>query len=218
MNKGSQVPLYYPAFLNVRDRRCVVVGGGQVALRKVSTLLEHEADVRVISPDPCPELAEMAGNGKVHILRRKYRTGDVKGALLAIAATDDVDTNQKVAAEARRHGVLVNVVDDAESSDFISPSYLRRGDVIIAVSTGGRSPALARKIRTTLEKDFGHELASLARLIDEVRSEMREQGVKVEGDAWQQALDLELLSNLVRRGDTQRAKTALLDSLKGQQK
>jgi siroheme synthase-like protein len=213
MKKRSQLSPYYPIFLNISGRRCVVIGGGQVARRKVGTLLEHRADVTVICADFCPELGELAEKGQVRLLHREYRTGDLKAAFMAIAATNDSDTNLKVAKEARRAGVLLNVVDDAGNSDFILPSYLRRGEVTIAVSTAGRSPALARKIRTRLAREFGDEYASLARLISEVRAEVKRQGIKVDGGAWQAALDLDLLSDLVRRGDHEKAKTILLSNL-----
>jgi len=218
MKTMNQLPAYYPIFLNIGGKRCVVVGGGQVALRKVRALLEHRADVEVISPDLCPELSQLAESGEINVLNREYQTGDLKDVLIAIAATDDDQTNLKVAEEARRNAVLVNVVDDAENSNFILPSYVRRGDVTIAISTAGRSPALARKIRTKLEEDFGDEYASLALLIAEVRAEVKRQGIKVDGDAWQKALELGLLTDLLRRGDSEKARALLLSSLKRQQK
>lgn len=218
MKKRDALPAYYPIFLNIRGRRCVVVGGGQVARRKVRTLLEHGADVEVISPDLCAELGQLAESGEIHALPREYRDGDLQGAVIAIAATDDRNTNLAVAKEARARAVLVNVVDDAENSDFIAPSYMRRGDVTIAISTGGRSPALARKIRTRLEKDFGDEYASLAWLLSEVRTEVKRQGIKVNGDAWQEALDLDLLVNLLREEGREKAKAILLNNLEGRQK
>lgn len=204
---------YYPVFLKVSGRRCVVVGGGQVALRKVKTLLEQGAGVVVISPDICPELIELAEAGQIEALCRSYRTGDLKDAFIAIAATDDNETNLQVVKEARDRVVLVNVVDDAENSDFIVPSYLRRGDVTIAVSTAGRSPALARKIRTRLEKDFGDEYSSIALLMDEVRAEVRQRGIKLNGDDWQEAIDLDLLIDLMKKGDSAKAKAVLLGNL-----
>lgn len=216
MKKNDQISPYYPLFLNIGDRKCVVVGGGPVALRKVKALLERGAKVTVVSPDLCPELSQLVESGEIQVHYREYRTGDLTGALVAIAATNESDTNLKVAREARTAAILVNVVDDTDSSDFILPSYVRRGDVTIAISTGGRSPALARKIRTELEKIFGDEYASLALLIDEVRAEVKRQGIKVNGDAWQEVLDLDLLIDLVRRGDSERARTILLDSLKRQ--
>lgn len=218
MKTRDQLPSYYPIFLNISGKKCLVVGGGQVALRKVRTLLEHRANVEVISPDLCPELSQLVESGEISVLRREYRTGDLKDVLIATAATNDNQTNLKVADEARRNAVLVNVVDDAENSNFILPSYVRRGDVTIAISTAGRSPALARKIRTRLEKDFGDEYASLAVLIDEARAEVKRQGIKVDGDAWQEALDLDLLCDLVRRGDREKARDVLLRNLKTRQK
>ncbi len=139
-----------------------MVGGGQVALRKVRALLEHRANIEVISPDLCSELIELAEDGQIRVFRRHYQPGDLRKAFTAIAATDNSDINLQVVKEARRNAVLVNVVDDAENSDFILPSYLRRGDVTVAISTAGRSPALARKIRTRLEKNFGDEYAAPA--------------------------------------------------------
>lgn len=216
--KREQPSSYYPVFLNISGKRCVVVGGGQVALRKVRVLLEHRANIEVISPDLCSELIELAEDGQIRVFRRHYQPGDLRKAFTAIAATDNSDINLQVVKEARRKAVLVNVVDDAENSDFILPSYLRRGDVTVAISTAGRSPALARKIRTRLEKVFGDEYASLALLIDEVRTEAKQQRIEVDGDAWQEALDLDLLLELLRRKDAEKAKAILLRNLKTRQK
>jgi len=218
MKKGDELPIYYPIFLNISGKKCVVVGGGPVALRKVRTLLEHGASVEVISPDPCSELSQLAESREIRVLQRSYQAGDLQDAIIAIAATNDSNTNLEVVKEARRKAVLVNVVDDPESSDFIAPSYMRRGDVAIAISTGGRSPALARKIRTRLEKDFGGEYASLALLIDGVRAEVKRQGIEVNGDAWQEALDLDLMIDLLKKGNGEKAKAILLSKLKTRQK
>ncbi|MFC1977077.1 bifunctional precorrin-2 dehydrogenase/sirohydrochlorin ferrochelatase [Chloroflexota bacterium] len=215
--KKRELPAYYPIFLNISGRGCVVVGGGQVAFRKVKTLLEHGAVVAVVSPDLCSELNQLAKSGQIRVLQRSYRAGDLQDAVIAIAATDDSNTNLEVAKEGRKRAILVNVVDDAESSDFIAPSYVRRGDVTIAVSTAGRSPALARKIRTRLEKDFGDEYASLALLLDEVRAEVKRQGIKVNGDTWQETIDLGLLFDLLREGNSEKAKAILLNNLKARQ-
>jgi siroheme synthase-like protein len=214
MKKGDKLPTYYPIFMNISGKKCVVAGGGEVALRKVKTLLGHGASVKVISLDLCSELGQLAESGEISVLQRSYRAGDLQDAVIAIVATDDSNTNLEVVKEAQRRAVLVNVVDDAESSDFIVPSCMRRGDVTIAISTAGRSPALARKIRTRLEKDFGDEYASLALLIDEVRAEVKRWGIEVDGNAWQEALDLDLLSDLLRRGDNEKAKATLLSNLR----
>ncbi len=215
--KKDQGITYYPVFLNVKGKKCVVVGGGQVALRKVRVMLEHGADVEVISPDLCPELAKLSASGAIHALGRDYQAGDLKNAFVAIAATDNSEINRRVVAEARRKSMLVNVVDDAKNSDFIVPSYLRRGEITIAVSTGGTSPALARKIRSKLEKELGDEYALLVGLIGEVRAEVRQQKIEIDSDGWQEALDLDQLLDLLRKGETERAKAALLRNLKVQQ-
>lgn len=214
MKKRHEASPYYPIFLNVRGKKCLVVGGGNVALRKVQSLLERGASVEVVSPTLCPELSRMAGEGTIQALQRRYKAEDLQAALVAVAATDDAETNEGVAAEARRRGVLVNIVDDPQHSDFIVPSYLSRGDVIIAISTSGRSPALARKIRTKLEKDFGAEYAQLALLADEVRSELKRQGIAADSDAWQEVLDLGPLVELLKYGKRQEAKEIMLRKLK----
>jgi siroheme synthase-like protein len=203
----------YPMFLNISGKRCVVIGGGQVARRKVRTLLEHGANVEIISPDLCPELNKLAETGEVKVLRRHYQAGDLQGAFLVIAASDDSEINRQVVKEAKGKSVLVNAADDPENSDFIAPSSVRRGDMTIAVSTTGRSPALTRKIRTRLEKEFGDEYASLVNLIAEVRAEVKRRGIKVSSDDWQEALDLDLMLDLLQKGDGEKAKAVLLDKL-----
>jgi siroheme synthase-like protein len=206
--------IYYPISLNVRGRKCSVVGGGQVALRKVETLLEHGADVQVISPDLCTELVSLAERKEIDTVTREYRPGDLKDAFVAIVATDNSKINRQIAAEAREQNVLVNVVDDADNSDFIAPSYLRRGGISIAISTSGESPALARKLRTMLEKDFGDEYGRLSVLIGQVRAKARQQNIRVSGDGWQEALDLEVLLGMLKKDGEEKVEATLLDSLK----
>lgn len=192
----------------------MVVGGGRTALRKVKALLAHGAEVEVISSAFCTELDKLADSRDIRVIRRHYQAGDLKGAFVVIAATDDHDTNLRVAREAKKTAVLVNIVDDPDMSDFIVPSYMCRGDVTIAVSTAGKSPALARKIRTKLEKDFGDEYGPLALLVNEVRTELKQEGIKVSGDSWQKALDLDLIVDLLKKMNTEKAKAVLLNNLK----
>ncbi|MFH1002774.1 MAG: bifunctional precorrin-2 dehydrogenase/sirohydrochlorin ferrochelatase [Chloroflexota bacterium] len=215
MKAEDQTSGYYPLFLDLAGKRCLVVGGGEVARRKVMMLLEYGGSVEVISPELCPELAALANSGQVTATRRQYRNDDLKNASLAIAATGHTEVNRQVAAEARRQKVLVNVVDDPEISDFIVPSYLRRGDITVAVSTSGKSPALARKIRTRLETDLGKEYAALADLIAEVRAEVKRQKIKVDSDGWQEALDLDSLTGLLRAGQRDKARDIMLSRLTG---
>jgi len=206
---------YFPVFLNIRRKKCVVVGGGQVAFRKVRMLLDCGASVTVVSPVLHPDLSELADKKSIQVKRRSYKPGDLKGAIIVVAATDLKKVNRKVAMEAGRVGALVNVVDDPEPSDFIVPSILRRGDLTITISTGGMSPALARKIRTRLEESFGEEYALLVSLVEEVRSTLMRKGIRMNAEKWQDALDLNLLTHLVRTGQKQKAKAVLIEKLKG---
>lgn len=204
---------YYPISLDIDGKRCVVIGGGEVALRKVSALLEHDAIVQVVSPELCPELEELFAAGRIMAAERPYADGDLAGAFVAIAATDDANINRKVASEAERRGLLVNVVDVPGLSNFIVPSQLRRGDLSIAVSTGGASPALARRIRERLEGDFGDEYAALLALAAQVRSEFRQKGGGAGGEDWQKALDIDALLALIREGRGDEARRRMTDVL-----
>jgi siroheme synthase-like protein len=214
MKRDKQASAYYPTLLNIEGRKCLVVGGGKVALRKVKVLLEHGANVEVVSPVFCSEINQLAADGAIRAIQRDYKSEDLQHAFIAIAATDDAKTNKCVASEARRRGVLTNVVDDPKNSDFIVPSYFERGDIIIAVSTSGRSPALARKIRRQLEANFQAEYGQLAIVADEVRSKLRRQGITASSDAWQQVLSLNSLIELLRQGKKQEAEKLMLTRLK----
>ena len=220
MSEPGKSSHYYPIFLCISNKKCVVFGGGNVALRKVRMLLDHGAEVEVISPVFCPELIHLAEHNEISIVRKGFETKDLTGAAVAIAATDSTETNEDIAAAARRQRTLVNVVDNPLHSDFIVPSYLKRGDITIAVSTSGKSPALARKIRSKIEHEFGNEYAQLALLVSEVRLNLKQQEIFIDNDVWQEALDLELLTELVRNGKNQEAKDILLGNLKklGQRK
>ncbi|HZS51337.1 MAG TPA: bifunctional precorrin-2 dehydrogenase/sirohydrochlorin ferrochelatase [Bryobacterales bacterium] len=140
--------LYYPLFLNIQGRTAVVVGGGRVAARKIAGLLEAGARVRVVAPEISRQVAAH------EIERRPYRTGDLKGAVLAFAATDSRDVNHAVAVEAARRRIPVNVADSAAESTFIVPARITRGEMQIAISTGGRNPRLAGQMRRRLEAEL----------------------------------------------------------------
>jgi siroheme synthase-like protein len=206
--------IYYPIFLNLEGKKCVVVGGGEVALRKVRALLDSGAKVVVVSPTLNSGLAQLAEVGTISLISREYEPKDLKDAVIVVAATDIAEVNQKIAKKARKHGFLVNVADRPEASDFIMPSLVRRGDLILAVSTSGASPALAKKIRMRLEQTFGEEYSPLLSLIKEVRQELKEQQLRVNTEDWQNALDLDLLTHLIQAGEREKAKAALLEKLK----
>jgi precorrin-2 dehydrogenase/sirohydrochlorin ferrochelatase len=160
--------VYYPMFLRVAGRRCVVVGGGEVAARKVESLLAAEARVTVVAPAIVQALSTLVARGAIEHRARPYRTGDLEGATLAFAATDDEGLHAQLAGDAEAAGVPLNVVDRPRWCTFIVPSVLRRGDLTVAVSTSGGSPALARRVREEIERRLGPEyeraLDVLARL------------------------------------------------------
>lgn len=157
---------YYPAFLDLRGRRSVVIGGGTVAERKVLTLVRAHADVTVVSPLLTKRLLREKEKGRIRHIGRTYRKGDLKGAFLVIAATGSSETNARVAEDAP---ALVNVVDVPFLCNFIAPSLVERGDLVIAISTGGASPAFAKTLRKEIEKTYGNEIATYLSFLGSVR-------------------------------------------------
>ena len=214
MKGHNVISPYYPVFLNICGKKCLVVGGGEVALRKVRALLAHGANIQVVSTSLCSELNHMAGDGVIQLLQKGYEIGDLQDTAIVVAATDDTKINERVANDARRQGILVNVVDGPHLSDFIVPSYFTRGDIIIAVSTSGKSPALARKIRTELEKKFIPEYSKLALLASEDRSELKQEGITVDGDDWQKVMDLDTLIKRLENDKRGEAKVIMLKDLR----
>jgi len=160
---------YFPVFLDLKNRKCVVVGGGRVAERKIQNLRKAGAAVTVVSPRLTPALERLKETKGIEHLRRAYKTGDLKTAFLAVAATDHRPTNEKVFREASARRIPVNAVDDPVHCTFIVPAVISRGDILIAISTGGRSPALAKALRKKLEREVGGEYSSLLKLIGAVR-------------------------------------------------
>ncbi len=160
---------YYPVSLDLAGRRCLVIGGGRVAARKVGGVIACGASVTVVSPELTPGLAAMAAAGDLVWLARPYEQGDLAGFFLVIAATDDQQVQERVHAEAEQLGVLLNVADVPRYCNFILPATVRRGDLTVSISTGGRSPALARALRLELEKYFGDEYRLLVEILGELR-------------------------------------------------
>ncbi len=163
---------FYPMFLRVAGRRCVVIGGGKVAEQKVSALLAAGAQVTIVSPELTPKIEQLLAAGRVEHRSRPYRHGDLRGVLLAVAATDDEEIQRRVAQEARETGVLLNVVDRPDLCDFVVPAVVQRGDLVIATSTGGASPAFAKRIRRDLEERFGPEYAEALQLLHRLRQRL----------------------------------------------
>ena len=206
---------YYPIFAEMTGRRCVVVGGGAVAERKVEGLLEVGAHVTVVSPSLSSKLASLVSQGKVRHIARPYQAGDLKGCALAFVATDDAGVNEAVAREGQERGVWVNAADDPAYCDFILPSVLRRGELVVAVATGGLSPALSRVIREELEGYFTEDYATLAAIVGKVRRELKRYSFVPEPEAWHNALDGNL-RRLIREGKHEEARTYLLERLGGE--
>jgi siroheme synthase-like protein len=204
--------VYYPAFLDVGGRRCVVIGGGRVGEDKVRKLLECGAEVIVISPQVSEGVGELADSRKITWLPRAYEPGDLKGAFIAIAATNEHKINQQIANEARQQKALLNVVDTPHLCTFIAPSIAQRGAVVVATSTGGASPALARKFREELSRSRLMEYADLAPLLAQARAELKRIGCQVHPDHWQRCINDELL-DMVQAGRVQQAKTTLMANL-----
>ncbi len=211
---------YYPAYLDIAGRRAVVIGGGTIAERKIQQLLASRADVMLVSPDATPEVERLAAEGQMRWVKRSYVAGDLAGAWIAVAATDDEAVNRAVHQEAEREKTLLNVVDDAELCGFIAPSVVERGPVTVAVSTAGTSPALARKLRELIggaqnPPHYDHELfcrciewADAASVLTEVRAELKARRQPATPEAWQAAMDAELL-DLVLAGKQDEAKQRL---------
>lgn len=189
---------HYPVNLDLEDKRCLVVGGGEVAERKVEMLLDFGGRVVVIAPELTPRLESLAADSSVEHVACTYRPGMLKGAFLVIAATDEPEVNHAVAEEARHLGILVNVVDDPDFCSFFVPAVVRRGDLVIAVSTSGRSPSLARRLRERLEEELTPAYGDLADLLGELRDEVKAKysDPADRTDAYCRILDSETLSLL----------------------
>ena len=197
--------MQYPVNLVLDGRRCLVVGGGRIALRKVEGLLACGGRVTVVAPRVEPELHKLAG---ISVEERPWRPEDLDGMWLAIAATDDPAVNGAVYAEGQRRGVWVNGADDPANCSFTLPSVVRRGDLQVTVSTGGRSPALASWLRRRIESEIGPEYEVLLELLATERDGLKAAGVSTEGLDWRSALDSDML-DLIRTGDLAHARERL---------
>src|SRR5690349_19426775 len=198
---------FYPVFLDLRGRRVVVIGGGTVAEQKVRGLIAAGAHVTLVSPDVTSALADLAARGAIELRPRPYHGGDLAGAWLAIAATDDRGVNEAVWAEAERLGVPLNAVDDLEHCSFIAPAIHREGDITVAVSTGGKSPALAVRLRQRIARLVGRAEARLCALLGELRPELaaRVPDARARTALWYEIVDSDVI-DFVRRGDLEGAR------------
>jgi precorrin-2 dehydrogenase/sirohydrochlorin ferrochelatase len=203
----------YPLTLRIAGRRCVVVGGGAVAARKVRGLIVSGADVLVVAPEIGPELAALAEHDTIRVGRRAFEPSDLDGALLAFAATNDRAVNEAVVRAAQARGMIVNVADDPAACDFTVPAVVRRGDVTLAVSTGGRSPAFARFLREQLQAWLTDARCALLDLAAELRRELQAAGAGVPPQRWQAALADEAALAALAEGDRESAHSRLREIL-----
>ncbi len=163
------MPKFYPMMMNLKERHCLVVGGGDVAARKIEMLVSCGAKVKVVAPEIDHSLKPLLENGSVNHLKGEYEKSQIDGVVLVIAGTDNEAVNRAVYEDASSKGVPVNVVDVPDLCSFIVPSVVERGDLLIAISTSGKSPAFSKQIRKELQKKFGPEYAEMLKLMGEVR-------------------------------------------------
>ena len=226
--------IYYPIFLDVQRKPVLLVGGGHVADEKLGKLVDHGADVTIVAPELIDPVRAYVDAGRAKWEPREFRAGDTEGYFLVMVATDNGAVNRTVADEARERQILVNAADDAANCDFILPSLVRRGEIALAASTGGSSPAMARWLRERLEEFMSDDVVALAELLAEVRVAIRagdrECAAKctaaetpppllckvcpnrIPADRWQSAIDSELMA-FINLGDMEAAKQQLVAAL-----
>ena len=180
MTARKPPPKVFPMFLKLEGRRCLVVGAGTIAEGKIGGLIATDAAIRVIAPEATAQVQTWAGEGKIDWERRKFLTSDLQGVFLVIAATSSTPVHEEIFAEAKKLGVLCNVVDVPHLCDFFYPAIVRRGSLQIAISTAGESPALSQRLRKELEQQFGPEYEAWVTAIGEARSELATRNLSAE--------------------------------------
>jgi precorrin-2 dehydrogenase/sirohydrochlorin ferrochelatase len=214
MSNGSieerMIMAYYPVFLDLRRQVVLIIGGGEVAERKTASLLRCGARVHLAAKTLTSSLEKWKAQGRIQYLGEEYKPSFMDEAFMVIAATDDAGLNQLISKEAKRRGLLINAVDQPEDCSFIVPSVLNRGDLTIAISTSGRSPALAKKIRKELEASYGEEYEVFLNLLGKVRTVILRQGRPAEENKviFQKIIASSLLESL-KAGDWERAASSL---------
>lgn len=205
---------WYPVHIKLDGRECLVVGGGPVAARKARGLLVGGARVKVVAPQISPAMRELAKSGAIELIERDYEEADLDGVMLAVTATDAPDVNALVYAQGESAGVLVNSADDPENCRFILPAVIRRERVVVTVSTGGASPAMAAILKGRLEREIGEEWGVLTELMSEARDRLHEQRRSTEGmeEQWNAAASEDVLE-MIRSGDLEAARRRIADCL-----
>ncbi|MDL2123668.1 MAG: bifunctional precorrin-2 dehydrogenase/sirohydrochlorin ferrochelatase [Deltaproteobacteria bacterium] len=203
---------YYPVNLDIQNRKCLVVGGGSVSTRKVMTLLECGAVVTVVSPDVAEELLELAEKKMIKLKRRPYESSDIDGMFLVIGATDNEELNRQINKDAEHQNKLCNIADRPEVCNFILPSIVNRGNLVIAISTSGKSPAFAKKMRQDLEKEFGEEYDEFLQLMGAIRKKALSEKHEPEAHKhlFEQLINRGLI-DMIRNHDEERINSLLLE-------
>ena len=205
---------YYPIFLDLRDKNVLVVGGGKVAERKILNLLKYGCRIHVVSPELTSQLEKLVANKKIQHIPQQSLNQAMSEAFMVIAATDDPVVNARIASRAKEQGLLVNAVDQPRDCNFIMPSVVKSGDLQIAISTGGKSPALAKKIRKELQTLFGSEYGSLVKLLGILRTEVLAQGdTSSENKPFFESVVNSDLLELIRKGDIDGIRARLKSTL-----
>jgi siroheme synthase-like protein len=199
-------PQYYPVYLDLKDRPCFVIGGCAMAEEKVKGLVAAGARVTVISPDLTPALSRLVVEGRIDSIARRYRRGDLRTAFLVVVVSQPQSVTQTVWEETRGRNVLVNTLDDVPHCDFIAPSIVRRGDLAVAISTGGRAPALAVRLRQKLERELGPEHARFLEIAGMLRAPLarRWPDFETRKALWYRLVDSDVI-HLLRRGSERQA-------------
>lgn len=197
----------FPIFLSLDNRHCVVAGGGQVAERKVENLLEYPVSIDVISPEATLRLQEWANSKQVNWIRRPFRAADIQGAFLVFAATDDQEVNRQVASLCKQAGVMVNAVDDPGFCDFYIPSTIRRNSLVVAISTEGKSPAYAKRLRRQLEDTITDQHGQFVDLLGEQRENVKNAfpDIRVRQAIFEALANLDIL-DLLAAGEEERVR------------
>ena len=192
---------YYPIHLDIRGRRCLVVGGGSVATRKTETLLDCGANVTVIGLQASAKLQKLAQSDSISLKKRGYRTTDLQDIFLVIGATDDEALNQQLSHDAEKRNILCNIADRPQVCNFILPSIVHRGDLVITISTSGKSPALSKHLRKSLENQFGEEYDHFLQVMGSIRKKLLRQSHDPEAhkQLFNQLIDSGLIE-LIREG------------------
>lgn len=198
---------YYPVYIQLRAQPCVVIGGGKIAEGKADGLLAAQAKVIVIAPELTSRLRHLAEQQQITYIARKYQPGDLIGAFMVICATDQTEINHQVWQEATANHQLVNVVDDTPCCNFIAPSILRKGDLTIAISTSGKAPALAVRLKERLQREIGPEYERFLELAGELREPLAQHvpDFETRKALWYELVDSEILAALAR-GDESSAR------------